>query len=83
MEGVVSSVELRLKYPEFGLGGKIATAEKQTTITLNELPISSLTQTDAHAKLVIEKGIITQQEFFQKIAEKRATSQRILNPTAL
>jgi hypothetical protein len=31
--------------------------------------------------LLIEKGIITQQEFLQKIAEERATYQRMLNPT--
>jgi len=34
------------------------------------------------AKLLIEKGIITQQEFLQKISEERATYQRMLNPTA-
>jgi hypothetical protein len=38
-------------------------------------------QTDALSKLLIEKGIITQQEFLTKIAEERATYQRMLNPT--
>jgi hypothetical protein len=48
---------------------------------LEELLVSSLAQTDALAKLLIEKGIITQQEFLQKIAEERATYQRMLNLT--
>ena len=33
-------------------------------VTMQELLVSSLAQTDALAKLLIEKGIITQQEFF-------------------
>jgi hypothetical protein len=33
-------------------------------------------------KLVIEKGIITDAEFKQKLLEERAVYQRILNPTA-
>jgi hypothetical protein len=36
---------------------------------LEELLVSSLAQTDAQAKLLIEKGIITQQEFLEMIAE--------------
>jgi hypothetical protein len=31
---------------------------------------------------LIDKGIITQQEFLHKVAEERATYQRILNPIA-
>jgi hypothetical protein len=42
--------------------------------------VSSLAQSDALAKLLIEKGIITQQEFLQKISEERATYQKLLNP---
>jgi hypothetical protein len=45
----------------------------ETTVTLEELLVSSLAQTDALAKLLIEKGIITQQEFLAKISEERAT----------
>ena len=37
--------------------------------------------TDALAKLLIEKGIITDVEFKQKLLEERAVYQRILNPT--
>ena len=50
-------------------------------VSIQELLISSLAQTDALAKLLIEKGIITQQEFINKIAAERATYQRMLNPT--
>ena len=35
-------------------------------IRLKELLIASLAQSDALAKLLIEKGIITQQEFLQR-----------------
>jgi len=59
----------------------MANSEK-APVTLEELLVSSLAQTDALAKLLIEKGIITQQEFLQKISEERATYQRMLNPTA-
>lgn len=42
---------------------------------------SSLAQADALAKLLIEKGLITREEFMQKISEERATYQKLLNPT--
>ena len=38
-------------------------------------------QTDALAKLLIEKGLITRKEFMQKISEERATYEKPLNPT--
>ena len=37
-------------------------------------------QTDALAKLMIEKGLITREEFMQKISEERATYQKLVNP---
>ena len=58
----------------------MATQEKQPA-TIQELLISALATNDALAKLLIEKGIITQQEFLTKIAEERATYQRMLKPT--
>jgi hypothetical protein len=42
-------------------------------VTMEELLVSSLAQTDALAKLLIEKGLITREEFVQKISEERAT----------
>jgi hypothetical protein len=61
-------------------GGKMANSEKTPT-TFQELLVSCLASNDALAKLLIEKGIITEQEFVQKISEERATYQRMLNPT--
>ena len=51
-------------------------------VTMHELLVSSLAQSDALAKLLIEKGIITRQKFLQKISEERATYQKLLNPVA-
>ena len=50
-------------------------------VSLEELLISTLAMTDALAKLLIEKGVITDAEFKQKLLEERAVYQRILNPT--
>jgi hypothetical protein len=50
-------------------------------VTFEELLVSSLAQTDALAKLLIEKGLITREEFMQKISEERTTYQKLLNPT--
>ena len=50
-------------------------------VTMEELLVSSLAQTDALAKLLIEKGLITREQFMRKIAEERATYQKLLNPT--
>jgi hypothetical protein len=59
----------------------MANSEKAQT-SFQELVISSLAQTDALSKLLIEKGIITEQEFLQKVYDERATYQKMLNPTA-
>jgi hypothetical protein len=40
-------------------------------VTMEELLVSSLAQTDALAKLLIEKGLITREEFMQKLARVR------------
>jgi hypothetical protein len=53
------------------LGSRIAISE--------ELLVSSLAQTDALAKLLIEKGLITQEEFMQKISEEQATYLNLIN----
>jgi hypothetical protein len=49
--------------------------------TMEELLVSSLAQTDALAKLLIENGLITREEFMRKISEERVTYQRLLKPT--
>jgi type IV secretory pathway component VirB8 len=51
-------------------------------VKMQELLVSSLTQTDALAKLLIGKGLITREDFMKKILEERATYQKLLNPTA-
>ena len=43
--------------------------------------VSTFAMTDALAKLLIEKGIITDAKFKQKLLEERAVYQRILNST--
>jgi hypothetical protein len=53
----------------------------QSPVTIHELLISSLAQPDALAKLLIEKGLITREEFMQKISEERATYQKLFDPT--
>jgi hypothetical protein len=50
-------------------------------VTLEELLVSSLAQTDALAKLLFERGLITREEFMQKISEERATYQQLVSPT--
>jgi hypothetical protein len=60
----------------------MATADKNQPVTIQELLVSSLAQSDALAKLLIKKGIITLEEFLQKISEERATYQKLLHPVA-
>ena len=42
--------------------------------------VSTLAMSDAMAKLLIEKGVITDAEFKQQLLEERAVYQRILLP---
>ncbi len=56
----------------------MAKVEKQGTVTMQELIVSSLAQTDALTKLLIEKGIITEAEFMQKLSAERAGYQAML-----
>ena len=42
----------------FQPGGKMAEADKRSSVAFEELLVSGLAQTDALAKLLIEKGII-------------------------
>ena len=56
----------------------MATVDKGGTVTLQELLVTSQAQTDAVAKLLIEKGFITQDEFMDKLKAERATYQAML-----
>ncbi len=56
----------------------MATLDNQGVVTMQELIDSSLAQTDALTKLLIEKGIITKDEFMQKLSAERAVYQAML-----
>jgi hypothetical protein len=56
----------------------MANSSNQAPVTVEELLVSSLAQTDALAKLLIEKGIITEQEFLAKISEEKRRSPHFL-----
>ncbi len=43
--------------------------DKPRVVTMQELIASSLAQTDALTKLLIEKGLITEAEFMQKLSD--------------
>ncbi len=53
----------------------MATVDNQGVVAMQELIASSLAQTDALTKLLIEKGIITKEEFMQKLSAERAVYQ--------
>ncbi len=53
----------------------MAKLDKSGTVTIQKLLVTSLAQTDAVAKLLIEKGVFTQEEFMEKIKTERATYQ--------
>jgi len=59
----------------------MAKPDKTTPVTIQVLLVSNLATSDALAKLLIEKGLITQEEFMRKLSEERATYQKLLNPT--
>ena len=51
------------------------------TTTTYELLVTTFATADALAKLLIEKGLITQAEFMEKLSVERATYQKLFNPT--
>ena len=56
----------------------MGTVDKQGVVAMQELLVTSLAQTDALCKLLIEKGLITQAEFMQKLKGERAGYQALL-----
>jgi len=54
---------------------------EDNTTNMYELLASTFATADALSKLLIEKGIITREEFLAKISAERATYQAILKPT--
>ncbi len=59
----------------------MATVDKSGTVTIQELLVSSLAQTDAVAKLLIDKKLITEIEFMNKVKAERATYQGMFQKT--
>jgi len=53
----------------------MATVDKQEVVTMQELLVSSLAQSDALTKLLIEKGLITEAEFTKQLSTDRAVYQ--------
>ena len=49
------------------------------TTTMQELLVTTFATADALAKLLIEKVLITQDEFSQKLAAEQATYQKLLS----
>ncbi len=56
----------------------MATVDNQGVVTMQELIASSLAQTDALTKLLIEKGLITKAEFTKQLSKDRAVYQAML-----
>jgi hypothetical protein len=58
-------------------------AEQDDTglVTIRELLVSTLAQGDALAKLLIEKGLISRDEYMEKLASERAAYQKLFNPS--
>jgi len=56
----------------------MGTEDKQGVVTMQELLVSSLAQSDALAKILIEKALITEAEFMQKLSAERAGYQEML-----
>ncbi len=56
----------------------MARVDQGGMVTMQELLVSSLAQTDALTKLLIEKGLITQAEFMQKLPAERAVYQAMV-----
>ena len=71
----------RFSFDNIAFGRIMTQSSIQSPVTIQELLVSNLAQTDALAKLLIEKGLITREEFMEKISEERATYQKLFNPT--
>jgi len=56
----------------------MGTLDKHGVVTMEELLVSSLATADALTKLLIEKGLITEAEFMQKLSGERARYQAMV-----
>ena len=56
----------------------MADETKKETVTLNELMVSTLAMTDAAVKLLIAKGVFTDEEFKAQLSTERANYIAVL-----
>ena len=56
----------------------MGTVDKQGVVTMQELLVFGLATADALTKLLIEKGLITQAEFMEKLSAERAGYQAMV-----
>jgi transcription initiation factor IIE alpha subunit len=56
----------------------MADETKKETVTLNELMVSTLAMTDAAVKLLIKKGVFTDEEFTAQLGNERANYLAVL-----
>jgi len=57
---------------------KVNSLEDGDAVTTQELVISTLATSDVVAKLLIEKGLITEDEFLRRLWQGRVTYERLL-----
>jgi hypothetical protein len=60
------------------IGGPMADETKKETVTLEELMVSNLAMSDATVKLLIEKGVFTDEEFKAQLDTERANYLAVL-----
>ena len=58
----------------------MAELDKRDPVSLTKLMVSTLAMADAVTKLLIEKGVITEAEFKEKLLQERAVYQKLFNP---
>ena len=61
-----------------GRNSKMGQLDKDGILTLQELMITALATADLVAKILVEKGLVTQKEFDIKLFSERATYQAML-----
>jgi hypothetical protein len=53
-------------------------ASNKEPVSMEELLVGSFAAADALAKLLIEKGLITEKEYYDRVSKERGLYQRIL-----
>ena len=61
-----------------GRNSKMGQLDKEGILTLQELMITALATADVVAKVLIDKGVVTKEEFDMKLFSERANYQALL-----